>query len=69
MNAPQQLRDSGHSIWLDSIGTGLITSGELARYIAIDDLVAAAAQAARPNGLMLAASAWVRRLQHHQRGD
>lgn len=33
MNAPQQLRDAGQSIWLDNIGKALITNGVLARYI------------------------------------
>jgi transaldolase len=36
MNAPQQLRAAGQSLWLDNIRKSLLTSGTLARYI--DDL-------------------------------
>lgn len=33
MNAAQQLHEAGQSIWLDNITRGLLTSGQLARYI------------------------------------
>src|SRR5579863_4664616 len=33
MNATQQLRDAGQSLWLDNITRGLLDSGTLRRYI------------------------------------
>jgi len=36
MNAAQQLHQAGQSLWLDNITRGLLTSGQLARYIEQD---------------------------------
>jgi len=36
MNAAQQLHEAGQSFWLDNITRGLLTSGQLARYIEQD---------------------------------